>query len=67
MDRPLAAGPFHRESQFLSIGRPGRCKGILEQQFDGWLRAEEEILRAREEAIDEASEESYPASDPPVR
>jgi hypothetical protein len=35
-------------------------------ELDDWLRAEEEILRAREEAIDEASEESFPASDPPA-
>jgi hypothetical protein len=34
--------------------------------LDDWLQAEEEIHRAREEAIDEASEESFPASDPPA-
>lgn len=33
---------------------------------DDWLRAEKEIIRAREAAIDEASEESFPASDPPA-
>ena len=32
--------------------------------LDDWLQAEDEILRAREAAIDEASEESFPASDP---
>ena len=31
-----------------------------------WLRAEKEIRRAVERAIDEASEESFPASDPPA-
>jgi Protein of unknown function (DUF2934) len=31
-----------------------------------WLQAEEEIRRAKEEAIDEASEESFPASDSPA-
>jgi hypothetical protein len=31
-----------------------------------WLKAEEEIRRAEEEAIDEASEESFPASDSPA-
>ena len=31
-----------------------------------WLEAEKEIRRAEEEALDEASEESFPASDPPA-
>ena len=35
-------------------------------ELDGWLQAEEEIRRAQEEAIDEASKESFPASDPPA-
>jgi hypothetical protein len=35
-------------------------------QLDDWLRAEAEILRAQEAAIDEASEESFPASDAPA-
>jgi len=34
--------------------------------LDDWLQAEKEIRRAEEEAIDEASEESFPASDPPA-
>jgi hypothetical protein len=34
-------------------------------EIDDWLQAEAEIRRAEEEAIDEASEESFPASDPP--
>lgn len=34
--------------------------------LDDWLRAEKEIRRAVERAIDEASEESFPASDPPA-
>jgi hypothetical protein len=32
-----------------------------------WLRAEAELFARREAAIDEASEESFPASDPPAR
>ncbi len=35
-------------------------------ELDDWLHAEEEIRRAMEQAIDEASEESFPASDPPA-
>jgi hypothetical protein len=35
-------------------------------EIDDWLQAEEEIRRAEEEAIDEASEQSFPASDPPA-
>ena len=34
--------------------------------LDDWLQAEEEMRRATEQAIDEASEESFPASDPPA-
>ena len=35
-------------------------------ELGDWLEAEEEIRRAKDEAIDEASEESFPASDPPA-
>jgi hypothetical protein len=35
-------------------------------ELQDWLRAEEEIVKAREAAIDEASDESFPASDPPA-
>ncbi len=35
-------------------------------ELDDWLQAEEEVLRAQEQAVDEASEESFPASDPPA-
>ena len=34
------------------------------QELDDWIRAESEIRRAHEDAlVDEASEESFPASD----
>jgi hypothetical protein len=35
-------------------------------EIGDWLQAEAEIRRAEEEAIDEASEESFPASDSPA-
>lgn len=34
--------------------------------LDDWLHAEEEVQRAQEAAIDESSEESFPASDAPA-
>ncbi len=39
---------------------------IRRRAYDDWLQAEEEIRRAQEQAVDEASEESFPASDPPA-
>jgi hypothetical protein len=35
-------------------------------ELDDWLQAEAEIRRAQENAIDEASKESFPASDSPA-
>lgn len=40
-------------------GQPGSA-------LTDWLEAEEEIRRAQDAAVDEASEESFPASDPPA-
>jgi len=37
-----------------------------ESALADWLQAEEEIRRAEDEAVQEASEESFPASDPPA-
>ena len=40
--------------------QPGR-------DHEDWVKAEQEILRAREDArVDEASEESFPSSDAPA-
>ena len=36
-------------------------------QIDDWLKAESQLIHEREAALDEASEESFPASDPPAR
>ena len=33
--------------------------------IDDWRRAEEETREAEDQAVDEASEDSFPASDPP--
>jgi hypothetical protein len=35
-------------------------------ELDDWLQAEEEIRRANDETVDEASRESFPASDSPA-
>jgi Protein of unknown function (DUF2934) len=35
-------------------------------ELNDWLQAEEEIRRAYEETVDEASRESFPASDSPA-
>jgi len=53
---------IHRRAYELYVQR-GNQSG---SELDDWLQAEEEIRRAREVAIDEASEESFPASDPPA-
>jgi hypothetical protein len=34
--------------------------------LDDWIRAEKEIREAEEQAIEQARDESFPASDPPA-
>ena len=54
---------IRRRAYELYLERGGRSGSEL----DDWLQAEAEIQRAEEAAIDEAEEESFPASDPPAR
>jgi len=70
-DKPSLQEKIRRRAYELYVQR-GNQPG---SEVDDWLRAEEEILRARAEeeilraedrAIDEASEESFPASDVPA-
>lgn len=35
-------------------------------EFEDWLTAERQIVESEDAMIDEASEESFPASDPPA-
>jgi hypothetical protein len=44
-----------------------RLRGVRPgSALDDWLRAEEQIREAQERAVDAASEDSFPASDPPA-
>jgi Protein of unknown function (DUF2934) len=61
-DNPSVEERIRRRSNELYVQR-GSQSG---SELDDWLRAEAEILRAQDEAIDEASEESFPASDAPA-
>ena len=59
---PLEAR-IQRRAYELYVQR-GNQSGL---ELDDWLKAEQEILRAHQEArVDEASEESFPSSDPPA-
>ena len=61
--RPLSReGRIRRRAYEIYLER-GKQSG---SQLDDWLQAEEEIRRAEDQTVDEASEESFPASDPPA-
>jgi flavin-binding protein dodecin len=59
-----------RESGRIVNGKVEEFQVMLKVGFkierDDRLRAKTEVRRAEDEAIDEASEESFPASDPPA-
>ena len=61
-NRPSVKERIRRRAHELYIQR-GSQPG---SELDDWLRAEEEILRAQNAAIDEASEGSFPPSDAPA-
>jgi len=61
-NKPSFKERIRRRAHELYIERGGQPGSDL----DDWLRAEAEILRAQDAAIDEASEESFPASDAPA-
>ena len=61
-DKPSVKERIRRRAHELYVQR-GSQSG---SELDDWLRAEAEILRAQDAAIDEASEESFPASDAPA-
>ena len=61
-DKASAAERIRQRAHELYVQR-GSQSG---SELDDWLRAEAEILRAQDAAVDEASEESFPASDAPA-
>jgi hypothetical protein len=61
-DKPSLQEPIRRRAYELYVQRGSQAGSEL----DDWLRAEAEIKRAQDAVIDEASEESFPASDAPA-
>jgi hypothetical protein len=61
-DEPFLQERIRRRAYELYVQRGSQAGSEL----DDWLRAEAEIQRAQDAVIDEASEESFPASDAPA-
>jgi hypothetical protein len=62
MERTSLEERVRRRAYELFILRNKQSGSAMED----WIRAEKEVLREQDAAVDEASEESFPASDSPA-
>jgi len=65
-ERPLAYLSFEEKIRRRANQIYLQSAKVPGSALDDWLQAERELIQAREQAIDEASEESFPASDAPA-